>query len=152
MDVASTIAAYIGAVSGVVALVWQIATRRRSAHRVTVERSSSIILGGWDYDPDAAARVYLCVTARNIGASPVTVDSWGVELGRRNGGIAVVNPLPQSARLPYRLDAGESINVFALAEDLRRTAEERGVPTARLRAFVRLGTGETVRANRGCPV
>lgn len=148
MDIASAIAGWVGAIAGVAALVWQAFTWRRSAHRVKVERSSSVLVGGWQEDDNT----YLCVTARNVGAAPVTVTGWGVEFGRKQGGMIVPSPPPQSATLPYKLDAGESINLLGRADAFRESAQERGVSPKRLTAYVTLGTGATVRAPRGCPI
>lgn len=144
----TTVAAWVGAIAGVAALLWQITTWRRSAHNVKVRRTQS-----WLTYPDGSLSPDLvCVEAKNIGASAVTVTHWGIALAPSNDNLTVINPLRGSATLPHRLEPGAQMSLFVLADELIRAKHERGVGFDDMRAWVGLATGKKVRAKRGVPV
>jgi hypothetical protein len=145
---ASDVAAWVGAITGAAALLWQVTTWRQSAHRVTVERASSVLFAPFG----EMSEPLLGVTVRNIGAAPVTVTNWGVSLGRKRGGMIVAVPMPMSATLPHRLEPGASMQVFAPMAAMTSQAAGQGVALRTLRVWAELGTGQTVRAKRGLPV
>lgn len=147
MPSATDIAAWIGAIAGVAALVWQIATWRKSSHNVKVTSTMS-----WFTYPDGSlSDDVVCVTARNVGAGPVTVTSWGIRLGPTREDMVVFRPLPLAATLPHRLEPGASMSVFIHAADVWRAEAEKGIPTSAMRAWVRLATDKQVFAKRGMP-
>ena len=139
--------AWVGAVSGVLALVWQISTRRRSAHRVKVTRSRSYIsFASGDLSPEL-----VCISAQNVGAGAVTVTSWGISLGRVKQNLTVTRPLSVSTTLPHRLEPGAEMSLFVQAADVARAHHEKRVPFGSMRGWVGLATGEKVHAKRGVP-
>lgn len=144
----TAIAAWVGALAGIGALIWQFTTWRHSAHRVKVSRSQA----WFSYPNGSFSPDLMCITARNVGSSPVTVTSWGVSLGWKRENLNVVNPLPGSTPLPHRLEPGAEMNVHIEARHLREARAEHGVPFGRMRGWVRLATGEQVWASRGLPV
>ncbi|WP_419766608.1 hypothetical protein [Curtobacterium flaccumfaciens] len=144
----STIAAWVGALTGIAALLWQAFVWRRSAHRVKVQRSRSWIAFGDGSTSDEL----LSVQARNVGAAAVTVTGWGVSLGRKAGGLVVLNPLSFSTQLPHRLEAGAEATFYADSGGIRASALARGRTGKDLRAFVTLATGKRVYAKRGVPL
>ncbi|MCC2030907.1 hypothetical protein [Microbacterium allomyrinae] len=148
LSIISLVVAVIGALTGIVALVWQIITRTRGAHRVTVNVTNAVLVGYGS--PDG---VMLCVEAINKGASAVRVTTWGFELPD-GGGMVVTNPMSQSTVLPHMLDGGTNAQFFVPAEFVGRGLRDRpGLSPRDLRAFVKLATGETVYAKRkGIPL
>lgn len=144
----STIAAWVGALTGVAALLWQAFIWRRSAHRVKVKRSRSWVAFG----SGGVSDELLSVQAHNIGASAVTVTGWGVSLGRRAGGLVVLHPLSFSTQLPHRLEAGAEATFYADSDGTKASASEHGKRGRDLRAFVMLATGKKVYAKRGIPL
>lgn len=144
----STVAAWVGAIAGVAALAWQIATSRRSAHRVKVRRTQSWLT----YSDGSLSPDLVCVEASNVGAGAVTVTSWGISMGRRKENLTVVQPLPGSTPLPHRLEPGARMSLFVEAAQLNRARIEKQVAYDHMQAWVGLGTGQRVAAKRGVPV
>jgi len=142
------ILAWVGAITGVFALVWQINTRRKSAHRVKVTRSRSMI----SYASGGMSAPLVCIGATNVGAGPVTVTNWGIALGASKQNLTVVRPLSVSTPLPHRLEPGADMSLFVELDDLRRAHHEKRAPYRSMRGWVGLATGEKVRARRGVPV
>lgn len=140
MDVASSVIGWVGAVSGVTALVWQISTRRRGAHRVRVRTTNA-----YPMFPGAPVEHFICVTAINDGAGSVTVAGWGIEVANGQNAIAV-DPVPFSARLPYRLEPGESASFYMPAQAMRERHRSHLTPYRRMRPFVLLATGRRVQS------
>lgn len=144
------VVAWIGAASGVVALIWQIATRRRSAHRVQVTANQAwLTYPSGDLSPDMVS-----VTANNVGAGPVTVKSWGVEMTKGKN-FVLTDYVQGSTPLPHRLESGDEGVWFIEAERIEGVASEQGASpdeVRRWRAWVSLGTGEKIYAKRGMPI
>ena len=144
----TAVLAWLGSLSGVAALIWQIATWRRLAHNVKVTRTQSWV-------PDIYGNLgedLVCIEARNVGASAVTVTNWGIALGRGGRNLVVLYPLPLSTTLPHRLEPGASMNLFVLADALAQAKIDNAVPLKRMRGWVGLATGKKVYAKRGVPV
>lgn len=141
-------AAWVGALAGFGALLWQFLTWRRSSHHVKVTRTQS----WFTYSDETLSEDLVCVSARNVGTGPVTVTSWGISMETRRENIVVVNPLQGSTELPHRLERGTSMSLFVRAADLMRARGERGVPLLRMRGWVGLATGQKVYAKRGAPI
>lgn len=144
----SAVAAWIGALTGIAALLWQLFAWRKSAHRVKVERSRAwVAFGGGGLSDEL-----LSVQARNVGAAAVTVTGWGISLGREAGGLVVLNPLAFSTQLPHRLESGAEATFHAESSGIKASALRRGKRGKDLRAFVTLATGQRVYAKRGVPL
>lgn len=155
LSIVSLVVATIGALTGVVALVWQIVTRTRGAHRVTVEVSNAIFVGdAVVIDPGGDGGVVVCVEAMNSGASAISVTSWGFELSNRRGGFAIPNPEYPSTPLPHMLLPGTSAKFFVSAEHLGAQIKHNpGLTPRDLRAFVQLATGRKAFTRRqGIPL
>lgn len=150
LAIISLIVATIGALTGIVALSWQIVTRRRGAHRVTVNVTNSVLVAE-DEDDEG---LLLIVEAINHGASAVRLTAWGFEKVDKGGGFMVARPLPISTPIPHMLEPGTNalfaLPAAALGEQIRYNP---GVTPLGLRAYVRLATGKTVYAKRrGIPM
>ncbi|NYE19610.1 hypothetical protein [Microbacterium immunditiarum] len=144
LAIISLVVATIGALTGVVALVWQIITRTRGAHRVTVSVANSVLIG--DGMPDG---VFISVEAINKGASAVRIINWGFQLPSGEG-ITVYVPVPLSTTLPHMLEPGTNATFFVPAANLGGAIRTRDGLTPRdLRAVVGLATGEKIFAKLG---
>ncbi|WP_146242944.1 hypothetical protein [Curtobacterium sp. MCBD17_019] len=144
----STIAAWVGALTGIAALLREAFVWRRSAHRVKVQCARAWV----GYAQGGTSGELLSVEARNVGAAAVTVTGWGVSLGRGLGQLVVFTPLSFSTQLPHRLEAGAMGTFYAESEGIRDSAARHGKPGRELRAFVTLATGKKVYAKRGVPL
>lgn len=143
--------AVIGALTGIVSLWWQILTRRRAAHNVRVSVSSSLPVPAYGEVPDWQA----CVSPANIGAAPVAITGWGLEMPNKRGSLVQTKFSPFSEALPHLLQPGTSINLFWPQAEVRLAIATHApdLKASQLRAFVHLGTGEKVYAKRaGIPV
>lgn len=143
------IIAVIAAATGIASLWWQITTRRRGAHNVRVTVNAALVT----LSDDSVSDWQVKVRPANIGASPVSVTGWGFELPGKGGSLYQVRRDDFSTPLPHVLEPGTGIDLFMAQEGVRDTLRTRSPdvkPTA-LRAFVTLGTGETVYAKRGIP-
>jgi hypothetical protein len=130
----------IGGLAGVASLVWQMVTWRRSTHRVTVVPSRA-----WFGYPDGTTSEELvCVSAHNTGSAAVTVVGWGIEMGRGGQDLNVTSPLVGSTPIPHRLESGSSMDVHVQAYHVIEATTDQRVPYAKMRPWVRLGTGEKV--------
>lgn len=100
LSIVGLIVAVIGALTGIVALVWQIVTRTRGAHRVVVRTRSDILLMGADGSDPSDLGVdpgpYVAIEVSNRGAAAVQIRQWMVTLPDGNG-LMIANPLPFSA-------------------------------------------------------
>lgn len=145
------IIAVIGALTGIASLWWQILTRRRGAHNVRVTVTSSLPVPAYG----DVADWQVCVSPANIGAGPVSITGWGLEMPNKRGSLVQTKYSPFSDRLPHVLQPGTSLNLFWPQGEVRQAISTHApdLAAANLRAFVRLGTGETVYAKKaGVPV
>lgn len=145
LAIISLVVAVIGALTGIVALAWQIVTRTRGAHRIKVRAVPDMML----VSPGSpAVGPYIQVEIINRGASAVQVQNWSILLPNGNAlMIAVPAPFPPSPPLPHLLQPGTSVSFYSLASDLEeeiKEAHRRGA-----RAAARLATGELVRGKKG---
>ncbi|WP_188422829.1 hypothetical protein [Mycetocola zhadangensis] len=143
----TTVLAWIGALTGVAALVWQVATWRKSTHNVKVRAENRWIA----YADGSLSEDLVCVIAHNTGSGAVTIENWGIAV-RKHGNLAAIRPHPQSAILPHRLEPGASAAFHIEANSLRQKSSERGVPFGQMKPWVRLGTGQRILAGRGVPL
>ena len=138
----------LGGLAGIVSLLWQIATWRRSAHNVKIKTAQA-----WFTFPNGTfSDDMLAVTIYNTGSSAVTVTGWGVEMSPRGESLNVITPIVGSTPLPHRLESGAEMNVHVRAQDLRDARAERSVPFSQMRAWARLATGRRVFAKPGVQV
>src|SRR5258706_14281869 len=142
MAIASLILGIVGTVAGVGELGWQVIAWHASGPVVTV----SAVQGLPTYDGRVGDPV-TCVSAVNSGRSPVTVTSWGLRLPDGQS-IFVPEPFPGSDQLPYRLDDGASGTWRADTAAVVETCNSHGVSYEDLHAYVTLGNGRTVLADR----
>lgn len=143
------IIAVVAAVTGIASLWWQIATRRRGAHNVKVTAKAALVA----LSDDSVTDWQVNVRPANVGASPVSITGWGFELPGKRRSLYQVRRDHISAPLPHVLEPGTSIDLFVAQEGVRdalRTNAPDVKPSA-LRAYVTLGTGQTVCAKRGVP-
>ncbi len=142
--------AIVGAITGIVSLWWQIRTRRRGAHNVRVTVTAALPI-----PPFGDADWQVCVSPANIGATPVAITGWGLEMPKKRGTLVQTQFSPFSDNLPHMLQPGTSINLFWPQDHVRLAIQTHAsdLTASQLRAFVRLGTGETVYAKgTGVPV
>jgi len=140
MEIATFVLAIVGAVTGVGSLGWQVVTFNRSGPVVHVTATQAFpTYGNQVGDP------HVDVTARNTGRSPVTVQSWGIELP--DGQVMVsIQQLPWSASLPHRLEPGASASWYIETKAVQDECAKRGFRHQDVRAYVNLGTGQVIRA------
>ncbi|GAA3013598.1 hypothetical protein [Microbacterium aurantiacum] len=143
------IIAVVAAVTGIASLWWQIVTRRRGAHNVKVTAKAALVA----LSDDSVTEWQVNVRPANVGASPVSITGWGFELPRDHGSLFQVRRDNISTPLPHLLEPGTSINLFMSQEGVRDALRTNapGVEPSALRAYVTLGTGQTVYAKRGVP-
>ena len=128
---------------GLAALIWQIATRTRGAHRVVVSVNSNMeIVGG-----GSRITAYLQIVIRNRGAAAVQVQSWEILLP--DGNALSVDPggLLSSPVLPCMLEAGTSASFYVPANSIAEAAGSRDLKAAR--AIVHLSTGQRILGKKG---
>jgi hypothetical protein len=145
------VVAVVGALTGIGSLAWQIITRRRGAHNVRLEISTALIA---NFD-GTVSDWQVCFAPTNIGAAPVEVSGWGLEMPKKRGTLVQTRQVAASATLPHLLGPGTSINLFWPQDHVRLalTTHAADLNASDLRAFVRLGTGEIVYSRkRGVPV
>jgi len=145
------IIAVIGALTGIASLWWQIVTRRKGAHNVRVSVSSALPVPSTGPIPDWQ----VCISPANIGAAPVAITGWGLEMPDKRGSLVQTKYSPFSDTLPQVLQPGTSISLFWPQEEVRLAISTHApdVKAASLRPYVRLGTGETIYARKpGVPV
>jgi hypothetical protein len=142
------LAGVLGGLAGIVSLVWQIATWRRSSHNVKVTTSQA----WFTFSDGTFSEDMLAVTIFNTGSSAVTVTGWGIEMESHGASLNVIAPIPGSTPLPHRLESGAEMNVHIRAQDLRNAHGERKVPFKQMRAWARLATGRRVFAKPGVQV
>jgi hypothetical protein len=140
--------AFVGAVAGIGALVWQIFTWRRLGHRVRVSSSNALMVHA-----DGVSRNddQVCVTAFNKGTSAVTITSWGIRVSDNQNAHAV-RPHALSDSLPFRLEPGAEGNFYFPSDELREYNARTRFPYGRMRPWVRLATRQTILSRRGVPL
>lgn len=143
--------AVVGALTGIASLWWQIVTRRRGAHNVRVSVSAALPIPATGEMPDWQ----VCVSPANIGAAPVAITGWGLEMPAKRGSLIQTKPTPFSDSLPHMLQPGTSMSLFWPQEEVRLAIATHApdVQASSLRPYVRLGTGETIYTKKpGVPV
>ncbi|RFA17892.1 hypothetical protein [Subtercola boreus] len=143
ISIIGLVIAVIGAATGVVALVWQIVTRTRGAHRVVVSVNSDMQMVG----AGTGNTKCLEILVRNRGAASVQIQPWGIRLSDGNSLVVIPGDFPPPPVLPYTLDAGTSASFYARAEAIADAAGVRNLATAR--AVVHLATGQKIIGRKG---
>ncbi len=139
--------AVLGAITGAIALVWQIFTWRRLGHRVKVTSGYSIMIYGDRPGDDDQ----VCVTARNDGTSAVTVTGWGIRVANREN-AQVFKAFPASDTIPHRLEPGAEANFYFPAGELRDYNRRTNFAYRRMIPYVRLATRQTIFSGKGVPL
>lgn len=146
---AGLIIAVVAAVTGIASLCWQIAPRRRGAHNVKVTAKAALVA----LSDNSVTDWQVNVRPSNVGASPVSITGWGFELPDKRGSLYQVRRDVISTPLPHLLGPGTSIDLFMAQEEVLNALRVNapGLKPSALRAYVTLGTGQTVYAKRGVP-
>lgn len=140
MSIIGLLIAGVGAVTGAIALVWQIRTRTRGAHRVFVTSGQEFVASG------ASGGVYLRVAVINAGAASVQLLSCGYELPDGIGLFAYTFDPGDGPRLPQQLEPGTQVSYRIAAIEIReRLLGHVGRTEGSIRPAVELGTGELIR-------
>lgn len=142
--VSAAVVGVVGGLAGVVSLIWQIATWRRSTHRVKVTTARA----WFGYPNGSTSEELVSVSAHNTGSAAVTVVAWGIQMGRKGPSLNVTSPLIGSTALPHRLDSGASLDEHVQAVHVVEASAKYNVPFAQMRPWVRLATGEQVYARK----
>lgn len=127
------------------ALVWQIASWRRTGSFVKVENRGGFTMHPVGMSPGLPPGKFLRITARNVGRAPVDVEGWWFEV--KGSDDAFVTPIQawwQGPALPYRLDAGQSQAWWIHEEGLLDAVKDGAV--VRVSGAVSLGTGKKRKA------
>lgn len=111
---ASEAAAWIGAITGSLALLWDIIKWGRTGPRIRVSVAPNMTTYG-SAEMLLGKEVCILIEANNIGDGKTTVthlvgfyyDSWIKQFLRRKPKNSMVVPDPTPGRLPYVLDKGE---------------------------------------------
>jgi hypothetical protein len=126
---ASTMAAWWGAISGTLVLVWEIFRWGRSGPRVRVTASPNMKLMTPGVGIDK--KTYISVDAVNVGDSPTTLThfcactykNWFDRARGKKSQLFVISPGPESP-IPYKLQVGERWS--ALTDQSRAVASAQG--------------------------
>lgn len=143
LSIVSLIVAVVGAGTGIIALVWQIITRTRGAHRIKVRVVSGmrVVTGAGSQGP------YYDIDVSNRGAAAVQIRQWSIRLPDGNGLVTIPAAFPPQPSLPYTLEAGSSVSFYVLSSAIIEAAAGRDLSKAR--GTVHLGTGQIVVGKRG---
>lgn len=144
----TTVLAWIGAVAGVAALIWQVFTWRRLAHRVKV--SSHLAWLGVAPGRHMGEKV-VCIVVRNVGVAAVDITGWGIT-AEEGGNLFDLLPHARNPELPHRLEPGSQTSFYISEDGVRGHAEGNGYPLKKMHSWVELATGQKVRDRKQIPV
>jgi hypothetical protein len=102
---AALITAIVGLLVALGTLAWQIISWRNEGPKVKVTTAWAL--------PTYSGRVgdrHLCVTAVNLGRSPILLTAWGYELP--DGKTLVPPPLPWATQPPHTLEGGHEASFY----------------------------------------
>jgi len=147
----TAIGAVIGALSLLVAgLTWWSprSPGARSRHqRVWVETSNAFPVFGELGQGGHVGDHTLCVTLKNGSTRPVKVVSWGIRIpGNRN--MAILTPEHWSSPIPTWVQPGDGAAWFVPAATIRAEQAKLGCSFRRMRPWVSLADGRTIKANK----
>lgn len=136
--------ATVGAVTGVVALAWQIRTRREGTHNVLIRLGNAVTT------IDSRMTTLYSVEVINRGSAGVQMLNWGFLMP--SGRLLQVDDF-HIVDLPCMLGAGTSVTFYTKARALsdKFRPEEGSVMDWDLRGYARLGTGEMIYSDKGLP-
>ena len=141
LSIVSLAVAVLGAITGIVALAWQITTRTRGAHRIVIDTNPNMMLVG--AGGIAPPGPYVEVNVRNRGAAAVQVQQWSILLPDGEKALVVIPALfPPSPDLPFTLEAGSATSFHVLRSELEKSATAQELSESRIR--VHLATGQKV--------
>lgn len=141
--------------TGIVSLVWQIVTHRRSGRLVTVKSSYMIPVYGPHHAPEFHDDDQVTITVSNQGGALVTVTNYGVAMGgKRSQSNLFVMELPiWATKLPVSVEPGGKLaQVVVPVVELRRAHKEHGIPFRKMRPWVDLGDGRRAYSKNAVPL
>jgi hypothetical protein len=141
LEIVTLVIAVVGLALSVLALAWHIVSWRLTGSIVKVEVSHGLGVGGsWPR--------LVGIEAMNVGRTAVSITGWGFRLpdGRTLWPAAGHPGNWAGPPVPITLDPGHSASWQVNAETIRTSLLDEGVPDAKLRGFVNLGTGQQRRS------
>jgi hypothetical protein len=149
--VIGVVAAVVAVPVAVLAFVWQVRAHHRSGPLVSVESDNVLPTYGPLNEP--GDDWYVRISVINRGGAPVTVTNYGVRMGRKDRNMFVTNRPRWATALPATLEpGGVPAGLLVLAEDLRRTHHELGIPYSEMTPWVALGDGRRVYSKNPIPL
>lgn len=121
LDIITLVIAVLGLALAIAGFVWQLVTWRYEGAKIRVALSTVFPVHG-----DQLGDPHHCVTATNVGRSPVSLTNWGFELPD-GGSTYMRRPLPISTPLPHTLDGGQQASFHCAYKELRASLH-RSVP------------------------
>ena len=123
------IIAIVGLCVAIAGFIWQWMSWKYEGPKVKVTASHGIVTG------EPAGKIYLSVTAVNVGRSPVELTGWGVELTSEYT-VTSIPALLNSPTLPHTLNGGHQAKFTMDKDDLRQYVFQRGGLPQKVRSFV----------------
>jgi len=134
--------AAIGAVTGVLALGWQIYSQihtwRSSGPQIHVK-----VANGFPVFGNRTGDHHFSVTAVNTGGASATIEAWGLRFPD-GGNLILLQQLPFSDRLPAVVAPHTSATFHIPGDEVLAQCRQRSVKARELKAWVRLATGDEV--------
>lgn len=143
-EVATSVAAWFGALGALGSMVWAIATWRKARNHVRVNATLAYLV----FSENEISPPVLSVTVVNTGQDPITVNGWGVTT--RDGNLIAFVSHPHSASLPTKLGTNDSATYYSDLDPYAQEQERSGWPWKKMRPFVNLTTG-SVKGRKGIP-
>ena len=145
----TVVVAWVGAVTGVLGLLWQMYTHWQGRPRVRLEISTALPLHG--RRSPVAGDWHLEVEVLNVGGSSITVTNWGISVP--DGQLLLLEAPSWSSVPPVVVEPGGApAKFFYPVSELRRLHDEVGAPYSRMRVWVETGKGKRVHASGGVPL
>lgn len=145
MDLATDIAAWVGAAGTMFGIVWAVATWRKTRSHVVVTSKVAYLV----FQDGGMSPALLSVTVVNKGQDPVTVTGWGVTTV--GGNLICFDGHSHSNRLPTRLESNTSATYYTDAHEYIHEQAKTGWPWKKMRPFANLMTGKTIYSKTGLP-
>lgn len=133
----------VGTVAGGCSLIWQVYTWRASGPKITVTCANVFPT----YPDGHLGDHHFSVTATNHGRAAAKVTGWGFR-APDNSNMVIMHAVPFSTPLPAPIEPQTAISLYAPADDVIKTCQQRQVLVAGLRPWVRLATGREIFADR----
>lgn len=134
----AAIVATYAAIISTVKLGWDIYVGRRDQAHVRLKIRYAAVRGPLGAS-GAKEGTYFVWDISNEGRRPVTIASFGLDLGKK---VIHINPYPRFDLLPHELGEGKSLGLLAVRGRLEESARSEASGPPR-RAYVRTATGKT---------